>query len=89
MMRQELERMKEWAAAKIQGGSEPPWAWYQYMKLIETIDAILQGMDSVVLMEDSRRSQGQPERHLRLVDDNDQQETSPRRSAGLPVQMPM
>ena len=44
-MRQELERVREWAATKIQGGSEPPWAWYQYMKLVETADAILAGMD--------------------------------------------
>ena len=31
-MRQELERVRDWANAKVQSGSEPPWAWYQYMK---------------------------------------------------------
>jgi len=36
----DLARVREWASAKIQAGSEPPWAWYQYMKLVETIDAI-------------------------------------------------
>src|SRR5580704_4588576 len=35
-MREELERIRDWAKTKIQGGSEPPWAWYQYMKLVET-----------------------------------------------------
>ena len=40
----ELNRVRQWAHDKIQAGSEPPWAWYQYMKLIEAIDAIKDGM---------------------------------------------
>jgi len=36
----ELQRVRQWAHDKIDAGSEPPWAWYQYMKLIETIDAL-------------------------------------------------
>ena len=46
-MREELERIREWADAKIAAGQEPPWAWYQYMKLRETLDAILAGMAAV------------------------------------------
>jgi hypothetical protein len=34
-MRPTLIRVKEWAQSKIRAGAEPPWAWYQYMKLIE------------------------------------------------------
>jgi len=39
-----LRRLNLWANQKIQRGEEPPWAWYQYMKLRETIDGILKGM---------------------------------------------
>lgn len=42
----ELGSVKEWAQDKAQRGSEPPWAWYQYMKLIEAINAIQSGMAS-------------------------------------------
>ena len=43
-VRADLERIHKWASGKIGAGNEPPWAWYQYMKLRETIDAILGGM---------------------------------------------
>lgn len=46
MTRADLERMRSWADAKIATGEEPPWAWYQYMKLRETLDAIIAGMAS-------------------------------------------
>src|SRR3990167_378197 len=41
---QELRRIRHWADAKIASGQEPPLAWYQYMKLVETLDAIIAGM---------------------------------------------
>ena len=44
MSREELERLRAWADDKLATGEEPPWAWYQYMKLRETLDAILAGM---------------------------------------------
>ena len=44
MRREELEKVRQWADDKIAAGQEPPWAWYQYMKLRETLDAILSGM---------------------------------------------
>jgi len=44
---QELRRIRHWAGAKIASGQEPPWAWYQYMKLVETLDAIIAGMGVV------------------------------------------
>lgn len=46
MMDVELKAVRDWAKEKIQDGSEPPWAWYQYMKLVETIDAILAGKEA-------------------------------------------
>lgn len=38
-----LEIARQWARSKLATGEEPPWAWYQYMKLVETIDAIVAG----------------------------------------------
>ena len=35
MMRQELEQVREWAIEQLAAGTEPPWSWYQYMKLRE------------------------------------------------------
>ena len=39
-MQSELERIRDWAKDKLQSGNEPPWAWYQYMKLVETADSM-------------------------------------------------
>jgi hypothetical protein len=35
-----LELCRHWAQGRVATGKEPPWAWYQYMKLIETVEAI-------------------------------------------------
>lgn len=67
-MRDELENVRRWAQAKIDAGAEPPWAWYQYMKLVETCDAILTGMTATVTMENLPQSELRPGAHLRLVD---------------------
>ena len=89
-MRDELEIVRQWARAKIDAGTEPPWAWYQYMKLVETCDAILTGMTATVTS---------PGAHLQLVDATYPQDVSqlpkltPAPAAGhydlLVVQMPM
>lgn len=89
-MRAELERVREWTDAKLATGEEPPWAWYQYMKLRETLDAILAGMDATMpLPEDSPVLPEPAGSGLRLVATNDRPETAQRRQAGPPVQLPM
>ena len=87
-MRSELEIIREWADAKIASGQEPPWAWFQYMKLRETLDAILAGMDSVTT-ENSQQSAEQPGKHLQLVEATDPQDNAQRHPVGLPTQEPM
>ena len=87
-MQNELESIRAWAKAKIADGTEPPWAWYQYMKLIETADAILAGM-AARATESSPQSDECPGTHLRLVDPNGLQGDVPRRPVGGPVQLPM
>jgi len=84
----DLNRIWQWAHDKIKAESEPPWAWYQYMKLIETIDAILQGM-AVTTTENLPQSDQPPERRLRLVGSNGQQDTAPRHPVDSKIQMPM
>jgi hypothetical protein len=87
-MKDELTRVRAWAQSKIDAGSEPPWAWYQYMKLIETIDALLAGMASTVTTGSSQQSAPPAEKYLRLVDAKRSQETAPHHPVGLPVRLP-
>lgn len=86
--RKELMRIREWAHDKIDAGSEPPWAWYQYMKLVETVDTILEGMD-VTTTESSQQSDQRQERRLRLVDSKCRQDASPHHPSDSKIQMPM
>jgi|KBSMisStaDraftv2_1062788.scaffolds.fasta_scaffold559509_1 hypothetical protein len=39
--------VRDWARGKIDAGKEPPWAWYQYMKLVDAVDSIRRGRASV------------------------------------------
>jgi hypothetical protein len=75
-MDNKLRDVRDWAKSKIATGIEPPWAWYQYMKLIETVDAILGGEKTAIPMENSRQSDMRSETHLQLVDSKYQQDTS-------------
>ncbi len=92
MEMQELERVREWADGKLAAGQEPPWAWYQYMKLRETLDAILTGMDSthvVIVPEDSPPEAGhRGSGHLRLVG-TDQPDIAQPDPDKEPVPLPM
>jgi len=88
-LRKELERIREWANEKAQSGQEPPWAWFQYMKLVETADAILAGMDATITQPDLQGSPPRSETHLRLVGGTRQPDSVRRRRAAPPVQLPM
>jgi len=46
-IKNDLNNVRVWAQDKINAGQEPPWAWYQYMKLVETIDAIQASMGAI------------------------------------------
>jgi hypothetical protein len=76
LMQEDLKRVREWAQTKAQSGQEPPWAWYQYMKLVETLDAILSGMAATTLLADSPESEPRQATHLRLAACNGSQDTS-------------
>jgi hypothetical protein len=87
-MRQTLESVRLWANDKIAAGEDPPWAWYQYMKLRETLDAILQGMNAATTAR-SPQSDEHQERYLRLVEATYSPDSAPRPSDGSPVKLPM
>lgn len=87
-MRDQLQAVRDWANQKIATGEEPPWAWFQYMKLRETLDQILSGQDAVTT-ESSPQSGAHSEKHLRLVEAKCQPDSVLPHPAGLPVQMPM
>jgi hypothetical protein len=46
MSRVDLERIHEWATAKLSGAQEQPGAGQPYVKVRETVDAILARMNS-------------------------------------------
>jgi hypothetical protein len=90
MTRAELERVREWALQKLATGEEPPWAWYQYMKLRETLDAILGGIDAVTPQtENSPREVQRRGTRLRLVEATNLPGTAQHHRADVPVQLPM
>lgn len=84
-----LREILEWAKAKTHEGSEPPWAWFQYMKLIETIDAILKGTESVNPKGSLRRLGSQQDSGLRLVETKCQRDIVLPHHADAPPQLPM
>ena len=84
----ELRRIRQWAKEKIDTGSEPPWAWFQYMKLIEVADTILAGM-AVTTTENSQQLAERPERRLQLVASKSPQDTSQHRPDTSKTRMPM
>lgn len=92
MTKDELQKVLDWANAKVATGDDPPWAWYQYMKLKEAAETILKGMDATVAVSlpadlqqaALRRGSG----HLRLVG-SDQQESARPDQDTVEVPLPM
>jgi len=44
-----LREIRLWALAKINAGQEPPWSWYEHMKLVEAIEKIVENRMDVSL----------------------------------------
>lgn len=73
MTRQELQRFRTWADAKIAAGQEPQWACDQFMKLREALDAIVGQMEAesiAIEMAASLPAGADTERGPRLVVSN-------------------
>ena len=67
IMRQELERIREWAIEQLAEGTERPWSWFQYTKLREALKSILAGIDVAEPMEDLEKASPYRGDSLRLV----------------------
>lgn len=84
----DLKRVRQWSQDKIQAGSEPPWAWYQHMKLVDAVNAILEGIAATT--EHSQQSAPHSGRHLQLVGAKSQQDSVPRHPAAKKkISLPM
>jgi len=88
-MRPTLNQVRNWAQSKIRTGNEPPWAWYQYMKLIETADAILDGMDAVSPTVNLRSVEAHQESDLPPKGSTTEQDKPPHDPAVRRVRMPI
>jgi len=84
----DLNRVREWAQEKAQGGSEPPWAWYQYMKLVETVDAILRGM-AATTTENSPQLVTRQGKLIQLTEAKCQRDTVQRHPGTAKIPLPM
>jgi len=76
----ELEGVRDWAKSKIDAGQEPPWAWYQYMKLVEVTEEI---MASLAALETK------PGVFIQVVNSNYQSADAPACQDDHKPQMPM
>jgi hypothetical protein len=61
-VKDDLERVRDWAEARIKGGDVPDWSWDHHVKLVEAIDAVVHDL-SVASASRPRRM-----RSLRLVE---------------------
>ena len=88
MTKADLERIRDLAVGKLSTGNEPPWVWYQLMKLREASEALIEGMDATQPTEGLRGSEPRRGAGLRLVGAGDQQETAQRHPDMVPVRLP-
>jgi hypothetical protein len=88
MTREELQRVRDWADKKIAEGEEPPWAWFQYMKLREDLDQILAGMDASQRTASSLQSAPPAGSGPRLAVSNVRPSTAQPHQEVAPVQLP-
>ena len=46
MSRDQCHKVLDWPAGELATAEMPPWAWFDYNKLRETLEAIVQGMEA-------------------------------------------
>ena len=88
MTKDELQKVRDWADQKITTGAEPPWSWFQYMKLREVTDQILSAMSTTAVTQlpasspvgAVRRGNG----HLRVVSG-----IEPEKAQHHPIEIPV
>jgi hypothetical protein len=46
MIKDDLDRIRKWADDRLSTNQEPPWAWFQLMKLREVVDDTLEALNA-------------------------------------------
>jgi hypothetical protein len=88
MTKDQFDGMLIWASEKRSAGQERPWAWFQYLKLEETLGSLLSGMAASMPLG-SLQSELRQARHIRRLGHTDQQECAQSHQSDEPVQLPM
>jgi len=82
-MKNDLQKVRDWAAARIKAGNVPDWSWHRHVKLIEAVDAVLHDISVASASSSPRRHSG---RDLRLIERENRtsvpSESSIKRKAG-------
>lgn len=55
-MKDELDRIAEWARDRIRSGLEPPWAYYKLMQLVDAVEGLGEDDPTRQRMENSLQS---------------------------------
>ena len=84
-MYEDLRKVRDWADQKVASGQEPPWTWYQYVKLREAASALLAGIPDFT---DSRQSATRRDERLQLVASNSLRDNARPHQPDEPVQLP-
>jgi len=62
----QMRALKSWAVERMIDGTGTPWAWFQFMKLVEVIDTFLEaGEDAGLTRPATRQTTAEP-----LLSDN-------------------
>jgi hypothetical protein len=61
LMRDDLERVRDWAKGQTRIGSKAPASWDQYVALIESADAILHEIDVATNFAENGTTSERPE----------------------------
>lgn len=88
MTKADLERIRDLTMQRLSTGNEPPWVWYQLMKLREASESLIAGMDATQPTEGLQGLAPRLGGGLRLVDSNYPQETVQHRPGSWPVRLP-
>lgn len=45
----QMRALKQWAIERMTAGTQTPWAWFQFMKLLEVLDTFIDAGDEAGL----------------------------------------
>jgi hypothetical protein len=55
----QMRALKAWAVERMIDGTGTPWAWFQFMKLVEVIDTFLEAGEDAGLTRPARELPGE------------------------------